>query len=239
MISRIRYKLRSFLNSSILRRLEYDGNVAIEILIEKVAVFDEMKLIFIRVPKAGNSSIVNSLLNFQLSNSVNMDLLNHQKNKLSPKNNLSFMLNGLPKDYKVMTVVREPTARVTSCYKHLIMGGVKPNALGASGRVLSFDEFLDRLENGYLFKNAHWAPQTSITPKVNTIDYILKLESIDKCWKTFQEKTGVDIELLKYAPHATSGTKFELTEAQIKRIEKLYASDYVKFGYERQFEKWL
>jgi len=239
MISRIKKRIRSFSNSCILRRLEYDGNVATEILIEKVAVFDEIKIIFIRVPKAGNSSVVNSLLNYELSNTVSMDTLNYQKNKLSPKNNPLFMLKGLPKNYKLMTVVREPTARVISCYKHLIMGGVKPNALGANGRVLNFDQFLKRLENGYLFTNAHWAPQASITPTVNTIDYVLKLEEIDQSWKGFRKQTGVEIELSKYAPHATSGIELELTEAQIKRIEKLYVDDYIKFGYERQYNKWL
>ena len=67
----------------------------------------------------------------------------------------------------------------------------------------------------------------------------MKLEIIDEGWRAFNDAHGVKIDLLEYTPHATKNIPFEVTEEQIKHIEKLYAQDYEKFGYERQMSRWI
>ncbi|MBD3805445.1 hypothetical protein BMG00_09455 [Thioclava marina] len=140
------------------------------------------------------------------------------------------------------TVVRNPFTRVLSSYQDKILRGPRMERwkhmleLDENGQpsFLSFCRFLDQ---GGLYRDAHWAPQSALMLlPLDKFDHICKVESLDADLVTAVQRIwGSDgpAEL----PRAGNPTNAEekLRTAYCDKsealIRKLYAADFAAFGY--------
>lgn len=194
------------------------------------------RFFFNRVPKAANSSIVNALASgpANLNKTARIEQI---KDDLTKPSQLSKAQVSDFRDFYKFTVVRNPFSRTLSAYLDLIVsrGYYKKLCLG------SFEEFLKFIENGGLHKNIHWAPQTSfLLLPVDAFDLVGRFEALEPTLKEIADRTGIPIDMAQasHRPHAT-GAREKLGEYYsdyaINTVRKLFANDFVKLGYSREF----
>jgi hypothetical protein len=107
--------------------------------------------------------------------------------------------------------------------------------LGIDSRPLSFREFLERLDAGYLRANIHWAPQTSIIPiEPARLDFVGRVESIDDDLPRLLDRIfgSGEHRVIPVVRHAT-GASQRLSEAygkaEVRLVRQLYAADFKAF----------
>jgi len=148
-------------------------------------------------------------------------------------------------DYKHFSFVRNPYNRFVSCYKDKVLGGEKRPFINKLLKrplesEISIVDFLLFLENGGLYSNAHWAPQTSLIVKpLSEMDFIGRVENLSEDWQVLCELLKVKWPLYEYAPHKSTPEKQSQISEQVKtldfrdRVLSLYKDDYLLLGYER------
>ena len=145
----------------------------------------EMGFFCNRIPKAANSTVVSSLATLKLGRKTGSK---EAKRLFSNPSELSqSQLSRFETLYKFV-FVRNPFSRTLSAY----LDKVHRKRQGASGLEVvgqvdqmqardGFRDFLKSLQQGKLFNNAHWAPQTSILLiPVERFDFVGKVESLDQ-----------------------------------------------------------
>lgn len=144
----------------------------------------EMGFFCNRVPKAANSTVVSSLATLKLGRTTGS-----KEAKRLFRNPSELTANELARFEQLykFVFVRNPYARTLSAY----LDKVHRKRQGSSGLEVvgqvdrqqardGFREFLQSLQHGKLFSNAHWAPQTSILLiPVERFDFIGRVETLD------------------------------------------------------------
>src|SRR5439155_25103731 len=78
--------------------------------------------------------------------------------------------------------VRNPFTRILSAFLDKIATRTPKfqKILGLDGQAISFREFLERLDDGYLMKNVHWAPQSELIPMApGQLSFLGHVETIE------------------------------------------------------------
>lgn len=208
---------------------------------KSIVISLEYLYFYCRIAKAANTTIIASLINHEKGIKYDrIELKSIKKNNfLNPSKLNSEQIQNIDKFFKFI-FVRNPYSRFLSCYINKIRdknsSSKKRIILGVKGNEnISVDTFLSYLENGGLYSNPHWAPQTYLMYfEKNKMDFIGKVESIEQDFKVISSKIyGKPVELITINDHSTryEAQKTQLTEIQKDRIYKLYQEDFIQFGY--------
>lgn len=201
----------------------------------------ERKYVYIRMPKAANSSVAASLYASHTGQVVsNWDEVDSVKGRfLSPPSALSAAEVSALDGYRVFTVVRDPVRRVLSAYHNKIAGkrvqlAVVTKALKRPRNAdVSLEEFVSYLEQGGLMADPHWMPQRMFIPHGFPMPSIIgKVESLDQDLPRILELFYPgQVRLADFRPHATKANTAPLDDGLRARLMRLYAIDYLTFGY--------
>ena len=204
------------------------------------------RFVYFRIPKAANSAVVASLLADESQmHRDSVEAIKKGGPRLSslPKDQIDIILN----EYCLFTFVRNPFARLYSCYLDKIERR-KPESKKVTrwlqkpdGSNVTFDEFLDFLEHDKnIYMDAHWARQTDLIPvKLTTLHLIGSVERFDQDFNTLVDLLELENRVpKKFAPHATGAMEKlqNLTDLQVSRIVDLYRNDFLSFKYSMSFD---
>lgn len=165
-----------------------------------------------------------------------------------------------PNDFFLFTFVRNPWDRIASCYRNKIfnrfwwkcdvgnLSNLKINGIGIHkserSEPVTFKEFLLYLNENKdsLHKNEHWAPQTSLVD-MDQLDFVGKLETLDKDWKYVCEKIGIEYKTIGNLNSTKLEDEYSYREfyEEIEWIpskEKQFCIDLVNEIYKEEIEKF-
>ena len=212
--------------------------------------------IYISNPKAACSSIKMYLARCMTNNPEFTPVSLHKRKHLpfdDPGNltndNLERLFNG---NYFVFTFVRHPLKRVVSAYGDKIAGNrfQKKEILALLGnnpdeleKPVSFDEFVKAITSQKPEKlNPHWRPQVhNLYPNIIKYNFIGHLETFDTDFNYVRNKLNLpvfpvkrqNVKSFKAEPEAL------LNPFNRFRLARLYAKDFVRFGYRPQGIEYL
>ena len=150
--------------------------------------------------------------------------------------------NSVPEDCFSFTVVRNPWKRVVSNYLLVSSRGIHKNRSDIGdelfGTIKSFEDFVIRMfDEGC--RNHHWAPCIRFLPKdLNTLDFVLRFETLAKDWEELRTKAGCLGELNKdEGPRLLHESKRNYAEFYkdskiVDLVAEYYIEDIEAFGYE-------
>jgi len=199
----------------------------------------EYRFIYFRIPKAANSTIALTLFTHMTGT---WDRTLDPTERLYKHTGRALLRSGiiLPRQlrgYLTFTFVRNPFARVLSAY----LDKVKPSDkrfhvfLGVRRGPVSFREFLERLQAGYLTANVHWAPQVDLIPLApNKLDFIGRVETIDTDLPPLLKRlfAGEARHILERRHNATGADRRlrqEYGPREVQLVRMLYAEDFACF----------
>lgn len=225
--------------------------------VSSVSIHLEHKFVYLRVPKAANSTILNQLY-FVFSDTQvpkNID----RKTYLSQvwMRDLSSLTwaqgRSARKDYFFFTFVRDPYSRTLSAFLNKLQWPRYINLYGnrikkfSDSREIDFTGFCRFLkEGGGLRLDRHWRPQTDfIWPAIDRLDYIGKFESLEDSFRELMDMFGAsgrnmvrsssDLDFGKhFGPKRTDAStkKCAMFTNECKEIcNELYAGDFEAFSY--------
>jgi len=220
------------------------SRVSLLVLDQKISISHDAGFVYYRIPKAANSTIFSSLYeNMSERIPTDMDELSQLKESYySRPRHVSKKQLASIKAFTHFTFVRHPIKRFLSCYRDKIAGGEKSHYVNKwmkrdFAHPVTMEEFIDYLEQGGLYDNAHWAPQVALVPNdISKLDFIGKVENIENDWSLLCKTLGVDWPLAYFAPHSTSqhaprGESPVLDAGTLGRLEALYHEDFERFDY--------
>jgi hypothetical protein len=203
----------------------FKGNV-------RVIVWDQHKLLYVRIPKSGNVSIRRAIEG-------------HSERRMS-----STRIARLDEDWMTFSFVRNPWSRLLSLYKQ------KASDEATSGRLvdgvykgfinhgipirpgMSFEEFCDvvcDIPDHRTDKHLQSQAYTLIKNGQPIVRFIGKLERMNEDWKALMEKVGLDFEL----PHFNRTQKknehyssYYTSDALIQKVADRYINDIEHFGFD-------
>ncbi len=217
-------------------------------LINVVYVSKQNRYIYISNPKAACSSIKLFLSRCETNDPEFTPEAMHRKKHL-PFDRIADLKSELShnSDYYTFSFVRHPLRRAVSAYVDKIIGN-KPQKkeilakLGVDEEQLahpvSFNEFVKVIiQQRPESLNPHWRPQVyNIYPDICRFDFIGKLESFNEDFENVKRAIGLpDFPMKKMNIKAgkTDPGQF-LTPINRFRLARLYAQDYLTFGYRSQ-----
>ncbi|WP_047549142.1 sulfotransferase [Methylotenera sp. G11] len=207
------------------------------------------KYCYFRIPKCANSTISKTLAHYDPSivyddnNDIDGKVAKSKFANIGATHVLS--KTSLRKKYSLFTFVRNPYTRVLSAYLDKIDGFKKAffetrssvRQFSESGNV-TFEAFVTYLENGGLFHDPHWAPQTYLLPLApSEIPFIGKVENIDKDLSAlvnhlFGEGAYKDPKNREDSRKKSSEIASDYYTDDLKnRVYKLYKVDFDAFSY--------
>lgn len=215
------------------RRFPFRSLASIRSANDRGLVDLDLGIFFNRMPKAANSTVVISIARLKYGDHIPSRTA---KNLFITPAKLSYaQMNQFDSLFK-FTVVRNPYTRTLSAYLDKVERRAK-----AKGHTTSFAHFLRVLENGKLFKNAHWAPQYSLMLlPVDQLDFVGKMERLDRDLAHINDR----IRPTQHHPvasslgNATDANKKLATyynEDLIAKVRKLYRADFDIFDYPLDF----
>ncbi|MBP7001775.1 sulfotransferase family protein [Amaricoccus sp.] len=201
------------------------------------------RYVYLRVPKAANSTVFRALAERFPEPGVSLDDLAAAKTRVTHLGDLR--LRDLPalRGYLIFTVVRDPYARTLSAYlnkfregdKHLDRFGER--VAGFDGGRVSFRGFCRYLAAGGEAENAHWMRQTRITGLADRLDIVGRVETLDADLARILAAIGAPGGAVERAGPPPTGATARIAEhydAETRRIvEAVYAADFAAFGYPR------
>jgi hypothetical protein len=214
------------------KRYPFTSPVSIRSANDRGCVELEMGFFYNRIPKAANSSVMTALAQLKCGHPVPSKAA---KTLFQSPASLSreeiYRFDQLFK----FAIVRNPFSRTLSAYLDKVERRAK-----ARNHESSFEGFVSYLEQGGLYRNAHWAPQTALLLiPVERFDFVGKVERYAEDWAEvlrslqglssdvaltsgfFANATGADAKLLRY-----------YTPSLVKRIAQIYRADFEAFGYD-------
>lgn len=212
------------------RRYPYHHGVSIASADDRGFVDFDLGVFCNRIPKAANSSVIVNLAYRRFGR----EIPSKEAKRLfrTPSQLKASELDELASLYK-FAFVRNPYTRVLSAFLDKV-----DRRTQRKGQEASFHEFLDRLENGELYSNAHWAPQVSLLLlPFEQFDFFGKTEHLDRDLGEVLKHLHTDIDdprILSALGNATgaSGKLTTYFDDETKaRVDTLYRADFEAFGY--------
>ncbi len=188
-----------------------------------------------RIPKAANSSVISGLASLKTGEHVPSK---PAKEMFRPPSSLSQTeLDDFESLFK-FAIVRNPFARTLSAYLDKIERKGK-----IDGYETNFPDFMDYLERGGLYRNAHWAPQSAlllIPPE--RYDFFGRVERFDDDMQQVYARLREPAE--GYAPRsiyqnytgASEKARRYYTPRQVEQVRTLFREDFERFGYEDRLD---
>jgi len=203
--------------------------------------------VYSRLPKAGNSTVISTLYSAE-GNICERDVIETIKlGQRRPSEMDAAEIAMIREHFYIFTVVRNPYARLVSCYKDkiarpsLLRSMVSRRHLGEVDCEISLDEFLDFLDQeDNLLMYAHWAPQSRLLAfPIEDYHLIGSVETLEADLAEICASLGMDNATVNYIPHATGALKhlYALSPEQVSRIADIYTSDFHQFGYSRDIDR--
>lgn len=154
------------------RQFPYKGKVSINSADSRGCIDTELGFFYNRIPKAANSTVVTNLARLKFGR----DIPSKQAKKMFKTPSALYAREmSLFSSLFTFTVVRNPFTRTLSAY----LDKVERRAL-KNNKETSFRAFLLSLEDGKLYSNAHWAPQSALLlMPADQFDFIGKVETLD------------------------------------------------------------
>lgn len=224
-----------------------DRRVPVEWVAKRAIVSHRYRYCYFRIPKCANSTIVQTLATYDSSIRTRSDKISRRDLKWSSRNlfrAFAWSPSSLARRYFCFTVVRNPYTRLLSAYLDKIVDGVGDyrrvvDALGKNNiKEVSFPEFIEFLENGGLFANAHWTPQHALLPiGPERLSFVGRVETLDEDLRTL---TGALLPHAKYVGTRSREDRRRDSQTHLpdyyradlaERVARLYADDFRIFGY--------
>ena len=224
---------------------------------DAIAAFPELRVVFNRIKKAGNSSVTAFLWDLAAEERGEraQSIRAAKKTALSPSR-ANWQEALIMRDYTYFTVVRNPYDRALSAFLQKVSRGQEGNdSRKRRFRVVpgwgepspeGFAKFVDFLANGGLKHDRHWWPQVELLiMPFERFDVVGRLETLSDDMARLLEVIGRDpakAETLK-RPHpleakqpnkitgATSKRAAYYTPELAATVRRLYAADFETFGY--------
>lgn len=215
----------------------------LRILDDRTMVSRAGRYVYLRVPKAANSTVFRALAERFPEPGVNLDDLAAAKTRVTHLGDLGLADLALLRRCLVFTVVRDPYARTLSAYldkfragdKHLDRFGRRVAAF--DGGEVSFRGFCRYLAAGGEAENAHWMRQTRITALADRIDIVGRVETLEADLARILAAIGAPGGAIPRSGPPPTGASARIAEhydAETRRIvENVYAADFAAFGYPR------
>lgn len=213
---------KNYINSQNLRKKHTTGNDS------SLKGFDELKCIFVHVPKAAGLSVNMAL--FGNAGGVHKSIFHYS---------LIFNKSEFNSYYK-FTFVRNPWDRLLSAYLFLKEGGLHKNDANWAENELAvfnnFDEFVKNWVNqNNIEKEIHFKPQykfITIKGKI-LIDNVYKVENINEEFPKICAKLNIqnNLQVLNRTKTKIKNYRNYYDEETIKVVEKVYKKDIELFKY--------
>jgi len=220
---------------------------------DNIAVYPRLGVLFNRIKKSGNTTVVAFLDDVEKSEMVqkpqietSAKLKNMRRIHMSPYRDILRM-----RSFSTLVIVRNPYYRAISGFLDKIAKGTNPRYenypyFGKDGPEI-FEKFLAHCGQQNFFKNRHFLPQTALLfQPPDRYTKIARLETLPEDMSDFLFQIGADpaaaqvlqkphaIEIKEESKIQNSSEKFHyLTPRACRLIETLYARDFDSFGYER------
>lgn len=211
------------------------------------AVSHQKRYVYVRVPKAANSTISKTLawLTFPDDReAISADEEGRTSKRMFSKYPWHWWNPRAADSYFKFMFVRDPFSRLLSAYLDKINPGFDRKSYAfvgqASGRKsseLSFADFVTFIEQGGLFRNIHWAPQVDLCPfPLNQLDLVGKIETIDHDL----EIVGREVFGVAQIPKQQRETRRTQSSERVshfyddklaERVARIYRRDFDAFGY--------
>lgn len=228
-----------FYNGKIIRKLPYAS------VSSRLIVCPEKKILYIRIPKAANSTVTALLWN-QIHGTCFDEHTPTKKIKKSFQKavNLNFIRSlDAKKNYFFFTIVRNPYDRILSAYLQKISFPLYNQRYGkqiaqAGNGEISFSSFCKFLDQKGLYKDPHWIPQYDfIWPNCKRLNFIGRFENfqedVSRLFFTLFGECNVNLNAY-YGPGRTNANElrhFYYDEQSKNIIYRLYQSDFLYFNY--------
>jgi hypothetical protein len=202
----------------------------------------EFNFAYLRIPKSANSTVVMTLCFAMAQKQGNALALDDGyegsriAKRMSKAGFPAFVLRQFTplRPYR-FTFVRNPLTRILSCYLDKIAPPqeVYRNDLGLDMGPVSFRAFLERLGDGHLRSNAHWAPQSDLIAP-SGFDFIGLVEHLDRdLKKVISRVIGIDDFRIVSKDAGRRNTRAAMEEhygiAERQLVRTLYTADFARF----------
>lgn len=196
--------------------------------------FDKCECIFIHIPKAAGTSVLKELSN-------NGKIYRDHSTWFDYYRNNSIKFN----NYFKFTITRNPFDRAISTYTYLKKGGNKVDDLYFSdlfeSNNITFEKFiLEYLDEETIHEHTLFKPQYLFIYdyKYNLqVDFIVKLENIDKDFEYIKSKISIKSHTLRNANQSDRQTglkDYYINQKMVDKVIKLYRKDFELLQYDKK-----
>lgn len=197
---------------------------------------------YFRLPKCANSTVVMTLYTAMARKSGNPVSLaegyegSNAAKRQAKRGLRRYALDGyLGRKPFTFTFVRDPRPRILSCFLDKIANPQKVyrDEIGMDMRPMSFLAFMQRLDQGYLHANPHWAPQSDLMPAAD-MDHLGRVESLEDDLKALVDRLFgyQDFQVVtKEAGRTNSAARLDeyYGPDEERLVRKLYRRDFERF----------
>lgn len=193
--------------------------------------FLRKKIIFIHIPKAAGTSVLNLLGN-------------HSSRDHATWYEYSVADIERFKSYHKFTVVRNPFDRLVSTYRYLMRGGNQSSDMRWKETVFSncesFDQFVEKYINeDFIYRSRMFWPQHMFLFNEFgdlMVDDVLKFESLSRDWIGLSERVGLSPHLKKLNSSSGNSADIVLSSQVMGTIFSVYRRDFELLGYEKRLD---
>jgi len=224
---------------------------------EPLGILDQRSLVslthryvYVRVPKAANTTVTRALLERcpepgLSAADLERDDLGDTKRRVAHLGDLGRAEVRALSGFFIFTFVRDPYARTLSAYLDKFRAGDKhrdrfgQRVAAFDGGQVSFLGFCRYLAAGGEAENAHWMRQTRITRLADRLDAVGRVETLETDLRAILEGIGgAPGGIISRAGPPATGAAARLAEhydAECRAIvARVYAADFDAFGYDRR-----
>lgn len=217
------------------RHYPYNGGISINSADARGCVDSRLGFFCNRIPKAANSTIVENLARLSFGEEVPSKLA---KKRFTLPSQLSRQDVKNIQSMFCFAVVRNPYTRTLSAY----LDKVERRAL-RKGRESSFKGFLRELDDGALYSNAHWAPQSSLLLlPAGDFEFFGKVENLNEDLAFIKSRIlgeQYQAEPMKSVTGNATGAAKKLAhyydEQCVQLVQSMFERDFQLFGYSTDF----
>lgn len=217
----------------------------------RMAVSNQHGFIYIRIPKAANSTITKTLAAHFMDIDED-EIRNDKTGDITKKKFQSFFRTKCLtstealKRFFIFSFFRNPYARLLSAYLDKIRAGNDKELFHWVAETMGFTrtedmdflDFIRFLEQGNLNKNAHWAPQIKLCPlPVNKLHFTGKVENLEHDLPQLIDTLGGKGTFTKIFSHSENRQSADnnisdfYNDNLAKRVYKLYKKDFDALDY--------